>query len=133
MDATPPSGAAGAVDRDGVPYPILINDRVRAELTRRRLALGKSPHALAVSGLIAKQTIVSIERGTHSPTVRTLAVLCQRLGTTVEAVIVAASRATGRLVFWSNAETGFSAAIAASAPRFWPENADLDSHDGSSV
>jgi DNA-binding XRE family transcriptional regulator len=73
-------------------YSQRLNDCVRAELTRRRLALGKSPHALAVSGLIAKQTIVSIERGTHSPTVRTLAVLCQRLGTTVEAVIVAASR-----------------------------------------
>jgi len=97
MDPTQDPPEAGAVDRDGVPYPIWINDRVRAELTRLRLALGKSPYALAVTGCLNKQTILNIERGTHSPSVRTLAVLCLRLGTTVEAVVVAASRRDTRV------------------------------------
>ena len=71
-------------------YPTWINDRIRAELTARRLALGLSAYALAIPRQLTDQTILNIEHGTHSPSITTLALLCQRLGTTLEVVVNAA-------------------------------------------
>jgi len=57
-------------------YPTWINDRIRAELKARRLALGLSAYALAIPRQLTDQTILNIEHGTHSPSITTLALLC---------------------------------------------------------
>jgi DNA-binding XRE family transcriptional regulator len=79
---------------DELRYAIWINDRIRAELKRRRLALGVSPYALAIPRKLTAQTIRNIERGTHSPSIRTAGLLCQRLGTTFDREVNAAHLAT---------------------------------------
>ena len=71
-------------------YPTWINDRIRAELKRLRLELGLSAYALAIPKKLTAQTIRNIEKGTHSPSIITLGLLCVRLGTTVKAVVDAA-------------------------------------------
>ena len=71
-------------------YPTWFNDRVRAELKRLRLALKLSAYALAIPRKLSAQTIRNIESGEHSPSLKTLALLSERLGTTADAVIVAA-------------------------------------------
>jgi transcriptional regulator with XRE-family HTH domain len=73
-------------------YPTWLNERVAAELKARRLALGLSAYALAVPRKLTDETILNIENCKHSPSLRTLGLLCQRLGTTVDVVIVAAVR-----------------------------------------
>lgn len=65
-------------------YSQWLNDCVRAELLRVRLERGVTPYALAVPGLLNKQTIANIENGVHSPTLVTLAIVSLRLGTRAE-------------------------------------------------
>ena len=72
---------------EGEPARCLNNDLIRAELKRRRLALGKSLRALAVPGKVTAQTILNIEDGIHSPTISTLSLLCDRLGMTLKELI----------------------------------------------
>ncbi len=71
-------------------YPIWFNDRVRLELKRRRLELGKSPYSMAIPGKLTDQTIINIENGKHSPSLTTLALYCQQLSASVEKVIITA-------------------------------------------
>lgn len=92
--STRPVGDSAFADSAGMDYPRWVTDRIRAELLKLRLAQGKSAHALAVPGLLTKQTILNIEKGVHSPSIHTFAVLCQRLGTTVDCLV---DRAFGRL------------------------------------
>ena len=73
-------------------YLTWFNDRVAAELKARRLALPLSAYALAIPRKLTAETIQNIEKGKHSPSLKTLALLCQRLETTVDVVIVAAVR-----------------------------------------
>ena len=42
--------------------------------------------------MLPDQAILDIESGKHSPSLKTLALYCLRLGTTVEAVVLAATR-----------------------------------------
>jgi DNA-binding XRE family transcriptional regulator len=48
--------------------------------------------AVAVPGKLSDQTIANIESGKHSPSIITVALYCQRLGTTLEEVVDAAVR-----------------------------------------
>ena len=73
-------------------YPTQFNDRVRAELLRLRLARRLSAYALAIPGKLSAQTIRNIETGRHSPSLKTLALIAQRLGTTAEEIVLAAVR-----------------------------------------
>jgi DNA-binding XRE family transcriptional regulator len=73
-----------------VDYPTWINDRIRTYLKAFRLARGLTPYGLAVPGKLSDQTILNIESGKHSPSLRMTAFYCQRLGTTLEAVFKAA-------------------------------------------
>ena len=92
MDTEPRHTDTAFAVTGGTDYPTWINDRVRAELRRVRLAQGKTPYERAVKGILNNQTIANIASGTHSPSLRTLALLCERLGITVEALVIAASR-----------------------------------------
>lgn len=73
-------------------YSKWLNDCVRAELRRVRLERGVTPYALAVPGLLHKQTITNIENGVHSPTLVTVAIVSLRLGTRAEDVVTEGTR-----------------------------------------
>jgi transcriptional regulator with XRE-family HTH domain len=66
------------------------NDLIRAELKRRRLALGRSVYSLAIPRKLSAQTIHNIENGIHSPSIVTLALLCRQLGVTLKELVCAA-------------------------------------------
>ncbi len=83
------SDAPAPTDRD---YPRWVSQRVGAELRRLRLARGISAHALAVPGLLTKQSILNNEKAVHSPSIYHVAVQCQLLGATVESVVGGAVR-----------------------------------------
>ena len=66
-------------------YPEWLNKHVRLKLIRRRVELKKTPHSMAIRGKLSAQTIRNIEKGTHSPTLTTLALICGQLdGTQVQ-------------------------------------------------
>jgi hypothetical protein len=69
-------------------YSQWLNDCVRAELRRVRLERGVTPYALAVPGLLNKQTTANIENGVNSSTLVTLAFVSVRLGTRAEDVVI---------------------------------------------
>jgi DNA-binding XRE family transcriptional regulator len=83
-DTTPPAGAAPHPDH--AEYPDHVNERVRAELKRRRRALGLTPYSMAIPKRLSAQTIRNVESGAHSPSLTTLALMCGRLQTNVEAL-----------------------------------------------
>jgi transcriptional regulator with XRE-family HTH domain len=74
-------------------YPKWINDRIGAEVRARREALHLSAYALGkAAGNVSDQTILNIEQG-FNPNgcwTGTLARICQRFGTTLDVLIVAA-------------------------------------------
>jgi DNA-binding XRE family transcriptional regulator len=65
---------------------------VGAELRRLRRAAGMSAYELALPGWISDQTILNNESGTQNPGLKTLARHCQRLGTTLPAVLTTVMR-----------------------------------------
>ncbi|MBL9117863.1 MAG: helix-turn-helix transcriptional regulator [Verrucomicrobiaceae bacterium] len=66
------------------------NELIRAELVRRRLMLGRSVRSLAIPGRLSAQTIHNIEKGKHSPTIRTLSLLCGQFGLTLKELVCVA-------------------------------------------
>lgn len=70
-------------------YAQWVGARVRAEMIRRRLALGKTPYSMALPGLLTAQTIRNIESGTHSPRLDNLALISQRLDAPLESLVLA--------------------------------------------
>lgn len=80
-----------ATDPQHADYPDWLAAAVGAELRRLRLHAGLSAYALALPGLISDQAILNIESGQQNPGLKTLARHCQRLGTTLHAVLAAAA------------------------------------------
>ena len=75
-----------------VKYADWWSDLLRAELRRVRLAQAATAQALAVPGVFTDQTLLNIESGKHSPTLRTFVSVCERLGIPFEEVVFAAIR-----------------------------------------
>lgn len=65
-----------------------LNRQIGVHLMRLRLEQKRSAYELAVPGLLSDQSILNIESGLINPGLRTVALYCQRLGTTLQAVIV---------------------------------------------
>lgn len=65
-----------------------LNRQVGARLMRLRLEQKRSAYELAVPGLLSDQSILNIESGLINPGLKTVALYCQRLGTTLQAVMM---------------------------------------------
>lgn len=71
-------------------YSQWVVARVRAEMIRRRLALGKTPYAMALPGLLTAQAIRNFEAGVNSPCLDNLALISHRLEAPLEGLVLAA-------------------------------------------
>ncbi len=73
-------------------YSQWVNGCICAELRRVREERGISAYALALPGILHKQTIANIESGTNSPSLVTLSIFTLRLGVALEVLVANAFR-----------------------------------------
>lgn len=81
---------AGSSHHDHPAHGDWLARRLGAELRRLRAELGMSAYELAVPGVLSDQAILNNERGQQNAGIKTLVRHCQRLGTTLQAVLDAA-------------------------------------------
>ncbi len=65
-----------------------LNRHISTHLMQLRLEQKRSAYELAVPGLLSDQTILNIESGLLNPGLKTVALYCQRLGTTLREVMM---------------------------------------------
>jgi DNA-binding XRE family transcriptional regulator len=67
-------------------YPDEVCRRLGQRMRECRQRLGLSTYSLAIPGVLSDQTILNMEQGRVNYGIRTAALYCQRLGTTLEAM-----------------------------------------------